>query len=180
MTKTDDQCVLLLADTWRRKPTHSIPPSSRCSCKRMGTSDWPLLRVTSIAQAGGAALCPTAVAMAADKLLSWMQGSKYTVHLYNKHLNHWFINLKKQRVILILWTFHGDNVVLWKDYMFFRGVFVHYKTSVQNSWKNMFVWFRFLTMELSHKVNINKDSSDYCLHAISPKTMHQRLVCVTK
>lgn len=69
----------------------------------MGTSDWSLPRVTSIAQAGGAALCSSAVAMAADKLLSWMQGSKYsTVHLYNEHLDGGFYKDKENNRALSL------------------------------------------------------------------------------
>lgn len=62
----------------------------------MGTSDWSLPRVTAIAQAGGAAQCSSAVAMAADKLLSWMQGSKSTVRLHNKHLDHDFKAKKEE------------------------------------------------------------------------------------
>lgn len=62
----------------------------------MGTSDWSLPRVTAIAQAGGAARCSSAVAMAADKLLSWMQGSKSTVRLFNKHLDHGFQAKKEE------------------------------------------------------------------------------------
>lgn len=106
MTKTDDPRVLLLADAWRRKPTHSIPPSSHCPYKGMGTSDWSLPRVTAIAQAGGAARCSSAVAMAADKLLSWMQGSKSTVRLFNKHLHHGF-QAKKRKIALYLGAFHA-------------------------------------------------------------------------
>lgn len=77
----------------------------------METSDWPLLRVTSIAQAGGAALCSSAVAMAADKLLSWMQGSECTVQLYNKHLDRGFGEKRgeKQGFAFILWVFHGNR-----------------------------------------------------------------------
>lgn len=96
MAETDAPFVLLLADGWCRKPTHTIPPSSRCSPERTGTSDWSLLRVTSIAQAGGAAQCSSAVAMAADKLLSWMQGNKYAVHPYSRHLDHGFIHEEKE------------------------------------------------------------------------------------
>lgn len=67
-------------------PTPSLHLRAR-SCRRMGTSDWSLPRVTSIAQAGGAARCSSAVAMAADKLLScWMRGNKYTAHSYSLHL----------------------------------------------------------------------------------------------
>lgn len=102
MTETDEPRVLLLADAWCRGPTHSIPPSSRRSHKRMGTSDWPLPRVTSIAQAGGAARCSSAVAMAADKLLSWMQGSRYSVHLCDKHPQHGFIKKNKGGLFVIL------------------------------------------------------------------------------
>lgn len=77
----------------------------------MGTSDWSLPRVTSIAQAGGAALCSSAVAMAADKLLSWMQGSKYTVHLYNKHLDRGFVR-KENRGFPSFRAFHDNHVGL--------------------------------------------------------------------
>lgn len=85
MTKIDELRVLC----WQMHDAESPPTSSlhlhHSACKRMGTSDWSLLRVTSTAQAGGAALCSFAVAMAADKLLSRRNGSKYTVHLYYKH-----------------------------------------------------------------------------------------------
>lgn len=110
MTKTDGLCVLLLANARRSKPSHSIPPSSHSSCNRMATSDWPLLRVTSIVQAGGAARCPAVVAMAADKLLSWMRGSKYTVHLYIKHLS--LICKEKQGVSLISWASYHNAVII--------------------------------------------------------------------
>lgn len=78
----------------------------------MGTSDWPLLRVTSIAQAGGAAPCPTAVAMAADKLLSWMQGSKYTVDPYSKDLDRRL--MKKNGKTELIHTF---MVTFWETRM---------------------------------------------------------------
>lgn len=71
------RCMILRA--------HPLHPSIFAPLlQRMGTSDWSLPRVTSIAQAGGAARCSSAVAMAADKLLSWLQGSKYTVHPYKE------------------------------------------------------------------------------------------------
>lgn len=74
----------------------------------MGTSDWPLPRVTSIAQAGGAARCSSAVAMAADKLLSWMQGSRYSVHLCDKHPQHGFIKKNKGGLCYFGGAFSGN------------------------------------------------------------------------
>lgn len=60
---------------WQMHDAQSPPTPSlhlhAARTKGMGTSDWPLPRVTAIARAGGAARCSSAVAMAADKLLSW-------------------------------------------------------------------------------------------------------------
>lgn len=128
----------MLADAWCRKPTHFIPPSSHCSYKRMGTSDWSLLRVTSTAQAGGAALCSFAVAMAADKLLSRRNGSKYTVHLYYKHRDHGFTEEEKIRGVFLqlkrmittsgemVWAeFHVQKKEKKRKHIFKRGLVLY-------------------------------------------------------
>ena len=96
-------CYWQMHDT-EGPPTPSLHLHAR-SHKRMGTSDWPLPRVTSIAQAGGAARCSSAVAMAADKLLSWMQGSRYSVHLCDKHPQHGFIKKNKGGLFVLFWGF---------------------------------------------------------------------------
>lgn len=70
-TDIDRRAACPIAGRYMTPRAHPLHPSifALLAQRGMATSDWPLPRVTSVAQAGGAARCSSAVAMAADKLL---------------------------------------------------------------------------------------------------------------